>query len=370
MAEILELDCVVIGGGVVGLAIARRLALSGREVIVLEAESLTGSITSARNSEVIHAGLYYATGSLKASLSVAGKHSLYQYCEERGIPHRRCGKLVVASSETEVAYLEKLLKQATANGVEDCRLIDGAELAAMEPQIRGFKALLSPSTGIIDSHRLMEAYIADIENHGGSIVLNSPVLGGTLRDDSVRLSVGGADPVDVDAKLVVNAAGLGAWGISAGLEGLNPATIPERHYAKGSYFSLSARAPTQRLIYPVPEPGGLGVHLTLDMAGQARFGPDVEWVETIDYDVDPDRSQKFYSAIRRYWPGLADGTLVPAYSGIRPKVVGPKGGGGGDFIIQGPKQTGHPGYAALYGIESPGLTSSMAIAEYLEKLIY
>ncbi|SEH28199.1 NAD(P)/FAD-dependent oxidoreductase [Rhizobium sp. NFR12] len=370
MAEILELDCVVIGGGVVGLAIARRLALSGREVIVLEAEALTGSITSARNSEVIHAGLYYATGSLKAALSVSGKHSLYQYCDERGIPHRRCGKLVVAASEPEVAYLEKLLKQAWANGVADCRLVDGAELAAMEPQIRGFKGLLSPSTGIIDSHRLMEAYIADIENHGGSIVLNSPVLGGTLRDDSVRLSVGGADPVDVDAKLVVNAAGLGAWGISAGLEGLDPATIPERHYAKGSYFSLSARAPAQRLIYPVPEPGGLGVHLTLDMAGQARFGPDVEWVETIDYDVDPDRSQKFYSAIRRYWPGLADGTLVPAYSGIRPKVVGSKGGGGGDFIIQGPTQTGHPGYAALYGIESPGLTSSMAIAEYLEKLIY
>jgi L-2-hydroxyglutarate oxidase LhgO len=370
MAEILELDCVVIGGGVVGLAIARRLALSGREVIVLEAEALTGSITSARNSEVIHAGLYYATGSLKAALSVSGKHSLYRYCEERGIPHRRCGKLVVAASEPEVAYLEKLLKQAWANGVEDCRLIDGAELAAMEPQIRGFKALLSPSTGIIDSHRLMEAYIADIENHGGSIVLNSPVLCGNLRDDSVCLSVGGADPVDVDAKLVVNAAGLGAWGISAGLEGLDPATIPERHYAKGSYFSLSARAPAQRLIYPVPEPGGLGVHLTLDMAGQARFGPDVEWVEAIDYDVYPDRSQKFYSAIRRYWPDLADGTLVPAYSGIRPKVVGRESGGGGDFIIQGPKQTGHPGYVALYGIESPGLTSSLAIAEYLEGLIY
>jgi L-2-hydroxyglutarate oxidase LhgO len=370
MAEILELDCVVIGGGVVGLAIARRLALSGREVIVLEAEALTGSITSARNSEVIHAGLYYATGSLKAALSVSGKHSLYRYCEERGIPHRRCGKLVVAASDAEVAYLEKLLKQAWANGVEDCRLIDGTELAALEPHIRGFKALLSPSTGIIDSHRLMEAYIADIENNGGTIVLNSPVLGGALLDGGARLSVGGADPVDVDAKLVVNAAGLGAWGISAGLEGLDPATIPERHYAKGSYFSLSARAPAQRLIYPVPEPGGLGVHLTLDMAGQARFGPDVEWVDAIDYDVDPDRSQKFYSAIRRYWPDLADGTLVPAYSGIRPKVVGRESGGGGDFIIQGPKQTGHPGYVALYGIESPGLTSSMAIAEYLEGLIY
>jgi len=369
MSEVLELDCVVVGGGVVGLAVARELAIAGREVVLLEAEPMTGSITSSRNSEVIHAGLYYPTGSLKAELCVAGRHRLYDYCDERHIPHRRCGKLVVASNEAEVAYLEKLLKQAKANGVDDCRLIDGVELARLEPRIRGFAALVSPSTGIIDSHRLMEAYIADIEAHGGAIVLNSPVLGGELLPDAIRLSVGGRDPVEIEARLVVNAAGLGAWAISGSLSGLDRKAMPERHYAKGCYFSLSGRAPAGRLIYPVPEPGGLGVHLTLDLAGQARFGPDVEWVETIDYDVDPRRADKFYAAIRRYWPDLADGALQPAYSGMRPKVVGPEGGGGGDFVIQGPEATGHPAYAALYGIESPGLTASMAIAERVGRFV-
>lgn len=368
MSEILALDCVVIGGGVVGLAIAREMAVAGREVVLLEAEPMTGSVTSARNSEVIHAGLYYPTGSLKAELCVAGRHRLYDYCRERGIPHRRCGKLVVASNEAEVGYLEKLLKQAEANGVDDCYLSNAAELARMEPRIRGHAALVSPSTGIIDSHRLMEAYIADIEAHGGAIVLNSPVLGGELLDNAVRLSVGGRDPVEIEAKLVVNAAGLNAWMISECITGLDSKTIPDRHYAKGCYFSLVGRAPAQRLIYPVPEPGGLGVHLTLDLAGQARFGPDVEWVETIDYDVDPRRADRFYAAIRRYWPDLPEGALQPAYSGMRPKVVGPNGAGGGDFVIQGPEATGHPAYAALYGIESPGLTASMAIAERLARL--
>ncbi|MCC2608336.1 NAD(P)/FAD-dependent oxidoreductase [Neorhizobium petrolearium] len=368
MSEILTLDCVIVGGGVVGLAIARELAVAGREVVLLETEPMTGSITSARNSEVIHAGLYYPTGSLKAELCVAGKHRLYDYCRERDIPHRRCGKLVVASSEAEVGYLEKLLKQAEANGVDDCYLSDAAELARMEPRIRGYAALVSSSTGIIDSHRLMEAYAADIEAHGGAIVLNSPVLAGELLNDAVRLSVGGRDPVEIEAKLVVNAAGLNAWAVSEGLTGLDSKTMPERHYAKGCYFSLAGRAPAARLIYPVPEPGGLGVHLTLDLAGQARFGPDVEWVETIDYDVDPRRADRFYAAIRRYWPDLPDGALQPAYSGMRPKVVGPNGGGGGDFVIQGPEATGHPAYAALYGIESPGLTASMAIAERVARL--
>lgn len=370
MTDVMELDCVVIGGGVIGLAIARALAMAGREVIVLETEPLPGSITSARNSEVIHAGLYYATGSLKAKLCVAGKQKLYDYCRDRHIPHRRCGKLVVAASEPEVAYLEKLLKQAEANHVDDCRLIDAKALHAMEPQIRGFAALVSPSTGIIDSHSLMQAYIADLENHGGSLVLNAPVLSGALLDNHrIRLSVGGRDPVEIEASLVVNAAGLGAWSLSENIEGIDPATIPARHYAKGSYFSLAGRAPAQRLIYPVPEPGGLGVHLTLDLAGQARFGPDVEWVEEIDYAVEPKRSEKFYAAIRRYFPDLTDGALVPAYSGIRPKIAGPDAGGGGDFVIQGSAETGHRAYAALYGIESPGLTSSMAIADHLlEKL--
>ncbi|MCQ1573501.1 NAD(P)/FAD-dependent oxidoreductase [Neorhizobium galegae] len=368
MSEVLALDCVVIGGGVVGLAVARELAIAGREVVLLEAEPLTGSITSSRNSEVIHAGLYYPTGSLKAELCVSGKRKLYDYCRERYIPHKRCGKLVVASNEAEVAYLEKLLKQAEANGVDDCRLIDSAGLTRLEPHITGFAALVSPSTGIIDSHSMMEAYIADIEAHGGSIALNSPVLGGEFLADAVRLSIGGRDPVEIEAKLVVNAAGLSAWTISEGMIGLDRKTLPQRHYAKGCYFSLAGRAPAERLIYPVPEPGGLGVHLTLDLAGQARFGPDVEWVETIDYDIDPRRSDKFYGAIRRYWPNLPDGALQPAYSGMRPKVVGPNGGGAGDFIIQGHEMTGHPAYAALYGIESPGLTASMAIAERVKSL--
>jgi len=369
MGEVLALDCVVIGGGVVGLAIARELAMAGREVILVEAEPLTGSVTSSRNSEVIHAGLYYATGSLKAELCVAGKHRLYDYCRERHIPHRRCGKLVVASNEAEIAYLEKLLKQAEANGVDDCHLIDGAELSRLEPKIRGFAALVSPSTGIIDSHGLMEAYSADIEANGGAIVLNSPVLSGELLTDGVRLSIGGRDPVEIEAKLVINAAGLNAWAVSGGVAGLDRSTIPARYYAKGCYFSLTGRGPASRLIYPVPEPGGLGVHLTLDLAGQARFGPDVEWVETIDYDIDPRRADKFYAAIRQYWPDLPEGALQPAYSGMRPKVAGPEAGGGGDFVIQGPDVTGHPGYVALYGIESPGLTASMAIAERVREML-
>lgn len=369
MGEILDLDCVVIGAGVVGLAIARRLALGGREVIVLESEPLTGSITSSRNSEVIHAGLYYATGSRKAELCVRGKKALYDYCRERHVPHRQCGKLVVASNPAEVAYLEKLLKQAEANGVDDCYLIGADELHALEPQIEGHAALVSPSTGIIDSHGLMEAYIADIEAHGGTVVVNSPILSGELAQDCLFLTVGGADPFTARAKFAVNSAGLEAWTVSRNLQGLDAATIPHRSYAKGNYFSLAGKAPATRLIYPVPEPGGLGTHLTLDLAGQARFGPDVEWVDAPDYDVDPARGDKFYAAIRKYWPGLKDGTLLPAYSGIRPKTVGREGGGGGDFIIQGPDVTGHPAYLALYGIESPGLTSSMAIAEEVWELI-
>ncbi len=369
MGELLEIDCIVIGGGVVGLAVARQLCIAGREVVVLEAEPMIGSVTSSRNSEVIHAGIYYPQSSLKAELCVSGKHKLYNYCGERHIPHRRCGKMVVASDPTEIAYLEKLLKQAEANGVNDCYLIDGAELGLREPHIRGSAALVSPSTGIIDSHRLMEAYLGDIEAHGGAVVRNSPVLGGELAAHAIRLSVGGHDPCQITARLVVNAAGLQAWTVSRNIGGLPPETVPERRYAKGCYFSLAGRAPATGLIYPVPEPGGLGMHLTLDLAGQARFGPDVEWVETIDYDVDPKRAERFYAAIRRYWPDLPDGALLPAYSGIRPKVVGPERGGGGDFIIQGPDVTGHPGYVALYGIESPGLTASIAIAEKVARLV-
>ncbi len=367
-ADGLQLDCVVIGGGVIGLAVARALALAGREVVLLEAEAALGSITSSRNSEVIHAGLYYPADSLKARLCVEGNRRLYDYCRERRIAHSACGKLVVAADAQELAYLENLLAQAQANGVPGCRLIDGAELARLEPQIRGFAALVSPSTGIVDSHGLMQALHADIEEQGGTVVLNAPVLGGQLTDTGVRLSVGGRDPVEVAARLVVNAAGLDAWTISGAMTGLDAATVPERHLARGCYFSLTGPAPATRLIYPVPEKGGLGVHLTLDLGHQARFGPDVEWIDAIGYDVDPRRADRFYAAIRRYWPQLPDGSLQPAYAGIRPKVVGPQGGGGSDFVIQGPATTGHAGYIALYGIESPGLTASLALGDYVVDL--
>lgn len=363
MDEMMQLDCVVIGGGVVGLAIARRFAMAGRDVVLLEGEPLIGSGTSSRNSEVIHAGLYYPTGSRKAELCVSGKHALYAFCRERNIPHRQCGKLVVASSVEDMAYLDKLRRQAAANGVHDCRLVDRAQLRELEPEIDGHAALFSPSTGIIDSHALMEAFTTDIEAHGGMIVCNSPVLAGELTQKGIDLKVGGQEPFRASCRFVINAAGLGAWSVSKGIGGLEQNTIPPRHYAKGNYFSLSGRAPASRLIYPVPEPGGLGVHLTLDLAGQARFGPDVEWVDEPGYDVDPHRSARFYDAIRRYWPHLRDGDLHPAYAGIRPKTVGPDAGGGGDFIIQGPAETGHPAFTALYGIESPGLTASLAIAE-------
>jgi L-2-hydroxyglutarate oxidase LhgO len=369
MSERIDLDCVVIGAGVVGLAIARRLALEGREVVVLESEPLIGSITSSRNSEVIHAGLYYQTGSLKAALCVRGKHDLYAYCRERHIAHKQCGKLVVASSAGEIAYLEKLLQQAQANGVDDCRLVDRQELRALEPQIQGHAALLSPSTGIIDSHGLMQAFLVDIENHGGTVVLNAPMLSGELAADGVKLAVGGTDPFLAHARMVINTAGLSAWSVSSLIHGISDDALPERFFAKGSYFALSGKAPASRLIYPVPEPGGLGTHLTLDLSGQARFGPDVEWVDEPDCAVDPDRSRTFYDAIRRYWPALQDGALQPAYAGVRPKLVGPEGGGGGDFLIHGPDQTGHPGYLALYGIESPGLTASMAIADEVFRLV-
>ena len=367
MNESIELDAVVIGGGVVGLAVARALALGGRSVTLLEAEATTGSITSSRNSEVVHSGIYYPTGSLKGKLCVEGRDALYRYCAERGVPHDRCGKLVVATSRAEAAYLERLHAQAIANGVDDCRLLGAADMARLEPDLAGAAALLSPSAGIVDSHALMAAFRADIEAAGGAVVVRSPVRGGALKGDAIRLHVGGRDPVDVLARLAINCAGLDAWSVSASIDGLDPATIPERHLAKGTYFSLTGRVPFRRLIYPVPEPGGLGIHLTLDLSGQARFGPDVEWTDHVDYDVDPHRAARFHEAIRRYWPKLPAGALQPAYAGVRPKCAGP-GDEPADFVIQGPSLTGHPAYVALYGIESPGLTASLAIGRLVAEL--
>ncbi|WP_366657630.1 NAD(P)/FAD-dependent oxidoreductase [Fodinicurvata sp. EGI_FJ10296] len=368
-----RVECVVVGAGVVGLAIARSLAECGREVVVLEAADAIGTATSSRNSEVIHAGLYYPTGSAKARLCVEGREDLYAYCAERAIGHRRCGKLVVAADETDLDYLTGLRQRAMANGVTDVRLIDGDEMRAMEPSLAGVGALLSPSTGIIDSHGLMLAYQGDAEAAGAMIAFNTPVIRGEAGDAGIVLETGGESPMQIVADTVINAAGLGAWSVSGRIAGVPGRTIPKRHLAKGNYFSLAGRSPFSRLIYPVPEPGGLGVHLTLDLGGQARFGPDVEWLDadhsnadglSIDYDVDPARSERFHAAIRRYWPDLPQSALEPAYSGVRPKIAG-RGEGPGDFVIQGPDETGVPGYVALYGIESPGLTASLAIARHV-----
>lgn len=363
-----EVECIVVGAGVVGLAVARALALSGREVLVLESEATIGAGTSSRNSEVIHAGIYYPTGSLKARLCVEGKERLYTYCAERGIPHKRLGKLIVAVEEGEIATFEGIEKRARANGVADLRWLSGAEAKAMEPALRCVAALLSPSTGIIDSHALMLAYQGDAESAGALTVYRAPVEQGTVTNAGIALRVGGAEPLTLRTRILVNSAGLFAPSLARRIEGVPPETIPRDFLCKGNYFTLGGRAPFRHLIYPAPEKAGLGVHLTLDLGGQAKFGPDVEWIDRIDYRVEPRRGERFYEAIRRYWPGLPDGALQPGYAGIRPKIVGPDEPAG-DFVIQGPAVHGVPGLVNLYGIESPGLTASLAIAEEVLKTL-
>ncbi|MBS7541982.1 NAD(P)/FAD-dependent oxidoreductase [Ancylobacter oerskovii] len=366
--EAVPVDCVVAGAGVVGLAVARALALAGREVLVLEATGLIGSETSARNSEVIHAGIYYPPGSLKARLCVAGREALYAYCAERRIGHKRCGKLIVAHGDAEIARLDAIRARAQACGVDDLEPLDRAALRDMEPALKAEAALLSPSTGIIDSHGLMLALQGDIEDHGGSVAFNAPILGGSLATDGILLEVGGAEPMTLLAASFVNSAGHGAVALARALEGFDPRHVPPAYLCKGSYYSLPGRAPFARLVYPVPEAAGLGVHLTLDLGGQARFGPDTEWIETIDYNVDPARAERFYEAIRRYWPALPDGVLAPAYAGIRPKIT-PPGAAAADFRIDSPAEHGVPGLVNLFGIESPGLTASLAIGDLVaEKL--
>lgn len=362
-----RVDCVVIGAGVVGLACARALALAGREVIVLEAAGSIGTETSSRNSEVIHAGIYYPPGSAKAELCVEGKSLLYRYCEEHGVAHRRCGKLIVATCAAQTATLHKILAQAAANGVHDLRLLTMDEAKAMEPQLRCVAALLSPSTGIIDSHGLMLAYQGEAEDRGAMLALQSPVTGGAVEAGGIMLEVGGAEAMRIFARTVVNSAGLMAQRIAAALRGFPPDKVPPCYYAKGNYYSLAARSPFTHLIYPVPEAAGLGVHLTLDLAGQARFGPDVEWIAEIDYDVDLRRADGFYRAIRDYWPGLKDGQLAPGYAGIRPKLGGP-GQPASDFLIQGADEHGVAGLVNLFGIESPGLTASLALANQVAQI--
>ena len=363
-----KIDCAVIGAGVVGLAIARRLAMSGREVIVLEAADSIGTETSSRNSEVIHAGIYYSPGTLKARLCGAGKNALYTYCAERGLPHHRIGKLIVAVSNDEIPILKHYWVQAAANGVTDLQWLEPVAIHAMEPRIRCVAGLLSPSSGIIDSHSLMLSYQGDAENYGASFVFLSPVVSGEVTAEGILLKVGGTEPMTVSCKTVINSAGLYAQSVARSIAGIPPATIPPLYLAKGHYFLLSGKPPFSRLIYPIAGEGGLGVHVTLDLAGRVRFGPDVSWLDTVDYSFDESRVTAFYSAIRRYYPDLPDGALRPGYTGIRPKLTG-QGAPAADFAIQGPRQLGAPGLVNLYGIESPGLTASLAIAEYVHNLL-
>ncbi len=362
-----KVECVVIGAGVIGLAVARRLAQAGREVILLEATEAIGTVTSSRNSEVIHAGIYYPAGSLMARMCVSGKRALYQYCRDHGIPHRNCGKLIVATTAKETEKLQSIRAHAEANGVLDLQTLSGAAARALEPALNCEAALLSPSTGIIDSHAFMLALRGDAEDAGAACAFHSPLLRARAAGGRVELDAGGEAPMSLECRLLVNAAGLNAPEVARSIDGMPIELIPPAYLAKGNYFSCSARAPFSRLIYPVPEPGGLGVHLTLDMAGQARFGPDVEWVDAIDYAVDPARAERFYPAIRRYWPTLPDGTLMPSYSGIRPKIV-PPAVAAQDFLIQGPRDHGVDGLINLFGIELPGLTSSLAIADHVGEL--
>jgi L-2-hydroxyglutarate oxidase LhgO len=365
MAE--RVDCVVLGAGVVGLACARALARAGREVLILEAAEGIGTGTSSRNSEVVHAGIYYPTGSLKARFCVEGRERLYAYCAERGVPYARLGKLIVAADDAEVPTLASIQAKAAANGVA-LTLLTGDEARAMEPQLRCAAALHSPATGIVDSHALMLAFQGDAEDRGALVVCHARVEAGAVADGGIYLRVGGDEPVELHARSLVNAIGLHAPDLARRITGIPPATIPEAYLCKGSYYALQGRAPFSRLIYPVPEAAGLGVHLTLDLGGQARFGPDTEWVEREDYDVDPARAAGFYAAIRRYWPALPDGALAPGYAGIRPKISGP-GEPNADFRVSGPADHGIGGLVNLYGIESPGLTASLALADHVAVLM-
>jgi len=364
-----SIDTAVIGAGVVGLACARALALAGREVWVLEAADAIGQGVSSRNSEVIHAGIYYPSGSLKARLCVRGKELLYAYAAQRGVGHSRCGKLIVAGTPEQEAELDGIAARAAANGVADLRRLTGAEARALEPQLHCRAALLSPSTGIVDSHGLMLALQGDLEAAGGQVVLHARVDGGACQADGIVLHVAlpEGERMALKARQVVNAASLHAPDLARHFAGLDPGPLPAASYAKGSYFSLAGRAPFARLIYPAPQDAWLGVHFTLDLGGQAKFGPDLQWLdvaspEAIDYRVDPARGESFYAEVRRYWPGLPDGALQPAYSGVRPKIH-PRGTPAPDFRIDGPAEHGVPGLVNLLGIESPGLTSSLALGE-------
>lgn len=362
-----RVECIIAGAGIVGLAVARTLALAGREVIVAEATGDIGTGTSSRNSEVIHAGIYYPAGSAMARLCVAGRQMLYRYCEDHRVPYRRCGKLIVATGADDTERLAAIRTRAATNGVTDLVALSANEARAMEPALNCTGALHSPSTGIVDSHALMLALRGDAEGASAAFAFHAPLVAARREERGFTVTIGDDAPMTLGCDLLINAAGLNAPSVARAIEGLPPEHIPTAYYAKGNYFACTTRVPFSHLIYPLPEPGGLGVHLTLDIGGAGRFGPDVEWVDTLAYDVDPDRAQRFYPAIRRYWPDLPDGALVPAYSGIRPKIV-PPGALAQDFLIQGEQRHGVPGLVNLFGIESPGLTASLAIAEEIRAL--
>ena len=369
-----RVDCVVIGAGVIGLAVAREMALQGRETILLERESAFGTISSARNSEVIHAGIYYPKDSLKAKLCVEGNRMLYEYCRTHHVATHPYGKLIVASDESQLDDLQGILYKAQQNNVPEIKMITGEQAKSMEPELSCSAAVLSASTGIVDSHGFMLSLLGGFEDAGGMIAYQSPLISakpiGTSAQDGFELEIGGADDMKIQTNLLINCAGMSAPAIARKIEGLAQEEIPKAYFAKGNYFSLSGKSPFKHLIYPIPEPGGLGVHLTLDMGGQAKFGPDVEWLEIddenqIDYTVNPKRGEGFYAAVRKYWPGLKDNALQPDYSGVRAKIV-PPNAPAGDFCFNTPKEHGLEGLFNLYGFESPGLTSSLAIAKYLE----
>ncbi|MCY4549446.1 MAG: NAD(P)/FAD-dependent oxidoreductase [Defluviicoccus sp.] len=364
-----RVECVVIGAGAIGLAVARRLALAGMEVVILERAETIGTETSSRNSEIVHAGIYYPTGSLKAATCVAGKHALYDYCAANGIEHRRCGKIIVATDDGQVDELAALKGRAAANGVTDLSWLTPSEVAELEPAVRCVAALHSPSTGIVDSHGLMLSFQGEAEARGAMIAFHAPVAGGRIEDDGIVVDVGGEAPMALKADRLVNAAGIWAPAVARTVAGLDPASVPRGYLCKGNYYTLSGKSPFARPVYPVPEKAGLGVHVTVDLAGQARFGPDVEWVESIDYDVDPGRADAFYAAIRCYWPGLPDGAIQAGYAGIRPKLQAP-GEPAADFVVQGPSVHGVDGLVNLYGIESPGLTASLALADMVAKIFW
>lgn len=357
-----SVDAVVVGAGVVGLAVARALAFAGREVLVLEAEEAFGTQTSSRNSEVIHAGIYYPQDSLKATLCVRGKSMLYAYCAARSVSHRRIGKVLVAAEVAEIPILEGYARKAAANGVQ-LEPLSASEVARLEPEVRAVAGLWSESTGIVDSHGLMLALLGDAEAAGAMLVTHTPFERARAVDGGFELHSGGAEPMALRCRLLVNSAGLSAQRVARAIEGLAPTHVPPAHYAKGHYFTLAGRTPFSHLVYPMPDHAGLGIHVTLDLAGRCKFGPDVtRWLAAPDYAFEDGLEPRFYDAIRRYWPGLPDGALRPGYTGVRPKISGPADSAG-DFVIQGVQVHGVPGLVNLFGIESPGLTSSLAIAQ-------